>query len=142
MNSPNIAIDISANSYETYFAAVTNAMTFIPVITREGFGPPSASIRPIRAITSCATFHGSGSSYSGSNITGLAGSWECLIAYDSLVFGLILHKILRDRIRKLPAIGPDRLPLRSLLLRDVTRIALMLNMANTVTFYLPQLTFT
>lgn len=55
---------------------------------------------------------------------GLAGAWECLIAYDSLLFGLVISKIVRDRGRGTPGIvGLNSTPsLQSLIIRDGKRI--------------------
>ncbi|PPQ78131.1 hypothetical protein CVT25_015656 [Psilocybe cyanescens] len=99
MNNANVAVDSPANIYETYFAVAMNVMLFIPAFDE------ATVLQHLMVVRSAYL------------MKRLAGAWECLIIYDSLIFGLILHKILRDRTR-LPTIGLNRLSLRSLLLRD------------------------
>lgn len=53
----------------------------------------------------------------------LASGWGCLVAYDSILLGLLLHKIVEDRTYNLPVIGMGRPSLRYLLLRDGRHIS-------------------
>ncbi|KAE9398764.1 hypothetical protein BT96DRAFT_920638 [Gymnopus androsaceus JB14] len=48
----------------------------------------------------------------------LATAWEALFCYDSILFGLTLYQTHKSR-RSIPGMGPLRIPLISLMLRDV-----------------------
>ncbi|PPQ78129.1 hypothetical protein CVT25_015654 [Psilocybe cyanescens] len=79
--------------------------------------------------------------YSRATATKLAVSWEALIAYDSFIFGLLLWKTFGERRTRFPVIGVNRLPLRDLLIRDGViyyLVAVLVNLANAITFYFPQ----
>jgi len=68
----------------------------------------------------------------------LATAWEALFCYDSILFGLTLYQTHKSR-RSIPEMGPLRIPLISLMLRDGAiyfAVMALANLANIMTFYL------
>ncbi|CAA7269882.1 unnamed protein product [Cyclocybe aegerita] len=68
-----------------------------------------------------------------------AAVWECLLLFDTVVFGFILYRIWSDRRRI--SLAEVRIPLRYVLLRDGVvyyAIMVLVNLANILTFYIAE----
>ncbi|EAU82115.2 hypothetical protein CC1G_09574 [Coprinopsis cinerea okayama7 len=113
---------------------------FVYLWTQPSQGPGSAAhasdIRPLPTFKTYSRLHVDEWSHPSRNSMCLAGAWEALFAYDSIIFTLTLWKTIKER-RERRVTGVN-IALVDILLRDGAMyyaIMALCNLANIMTFY-------